>query len=111
MQTATHNNKSVEILAVRQSMWEKVEQRAHKPLKVFPYGSGSSDEAMLFGTVMYLLKTGEKEVAEWSAYAHFTKDHDGDGLKLDFYQVYIVSLPIIFSGPYVGLSDLPDFKR
>jgi hypothetical protein len=40
-------------------MWEKVAARLHKPLKIFPFGSGS-EELMLHGTVDYELKDGKK---------------------------------------------------
>jgi hypothetical protein len=68
-------------------MWEKVSSRAHKPLKVFPYGP-NSDKLMLYGTVNYGLKTGEASTKDWAARAHLVKK-DGE-VKMNFYQVYLV---------------------
>lgn len=71
-------------------MWEKVAKRSHKPLQIFAHGSGS-DDVMLFGTVDYVLKTGGKTQIDWAARSHFVRD--GEELKMDFYQVYLVHCP------------------
>ena len=77
-----------EILGLRKGLWEKVASRAHRPLKIFPYGP-NANEVMLHGTVKYELKAGGENVVEWAAYAHLVKI---DGIvKMDFYQVYLVS--------------------
>jgi hypothetical protein len=44
---------------------------------------------MLHGTVKYGLKDGSEAEKDWAAYAHLVKI-DGD-VKMDFYQVYLVS--------------------
>ncbi|KAL1305560.1 hypothetical protein AAFC00_007166 [Neodothiora populina] len=77
---------SDEILGVRKGMWEKVSSRNHKPIKIFPFGSGA-DEVMLYGTVDYVLKDGKKASVDWSARAHLVKE--GGAVKMDFYQVYL----------------------
>ena len=82
---------STEILKMRQGMWEKVAKRSHKPTKIFSFGNGS-EEVMLYGTVDYELKDGRKTNVDWSARSHFT--HEDGKLKMDFYQVYLVSLLI-----------------
>ena len=46
---------------------------------------------MLYGTVQYGLKAGGESGLEWAARAHLVKD-DGR-VKMDFYQVYLVSMP------------------
>ncbi|PSN67940.1 hypothetical protein BS50DRAFT_572921 [Corynespora cassiicola Philippines] len=77
---------SDEILGLRKGLWEKVASRAHRPLKIFPYGP-NANEVMLHGTVKYELKAGGENVVEWAAYAHLVKI---DGIvKMDFYQVYL----------------------
>jgi len=76
---------------LRQGLWEKVSNRAHFPEKVYPFGA-NSDEVMLYGSVKYELKDGKKATVDWAARAHLTKE-DGQA-KLDFYQVYLVSLLI-----------------
>lgn len=77
-----------EILAIRQGLWEKVSNRAHFPEKVYPFGA-NSDEVMLYGTVNYELKDGRKATVDWAARAHMIKE-EGQ-VKMDFYQVYLVS--------------------
>ena len=69
-------------------MWEKVAKRSHKPIQIYSFGAGS-DDVMLHGTVDYALKDDKKTSTSWGAKAHFTKE-DGD-LKMDFYQVFLVS--------------------
>lgn len=69
-------------------MWEKVAKRSHKPQQLYAFGSGS-DDIMLYGTVDYELKDGKETNVEWAARAHFT-NAEGE-LKMDFYQVYLVS--------------------
>ncbi|RMY89231.1 hypothetical protein D0862_10265 [Hortaea werneckii] len=84
--TDASRDKSTPDFKVRIGMWEKVATRSHKPVKIFPFGSGS-DEVMLFGTVDYELKDGKKACVDWAARAHFAQE-DG-ALKMDFYQVYL----------------------
>lgn len=69
-------------------MWEKVASRKHHALKIFPFGP-NSDECMLYGTVKYGLKAGGESGVEWAARAHLVKE--GGRVKMDFYQVYLVS--------------------
>lgn len=79
------------ILSLRKSMWEKVSSRSHRPIKIFPFGS-YSDEVMLYGTVEYGLKAGGNSGLDWAARAHLVKnEEDGGKVKMDFYQVYLVS--------------------
>jgi|SRR5690242_3105181 len=78
-----------EILALRKGMWEKVASRKHQAVKIFPFGP-QSDECMLYGTVKYGLKAGGESGLDWAARAHLMKD-DGR-VKMDFYQVYLVSM-------------------
>ena len=73
---------------MRHGMWEKVAKRSHKPKQLFPFGSGSND-IMLFGTVDYTLKDGRSTGIDWAARAHFVEDKGA--LKMDHYQVYLVS--------------------
>lgn len=75
---------------MRKGMWEKVAKRSHKPVKIYSFGP-ESQECMLYGTVDYELKDGKSVNVEWSARSHFAKE-DGE-LKMDFYQVYLVSFP------------------
>ena len=69
-------------------MWEKVESRAHAPLKIFPFGPDAS-EVMLYGSVRYGLKAGGESCKDWAARAHLVKDGHGK-VMMDFYQVYLV---------------------
>ena len=80
-----------EIVKMRHGMWEKVASRSHKPGKIYSFGA-DADDVMLDGTVDFVLKDGKKAGFEWGGRAHFTKEDEG--LKMDFYQVYFVSLEI-----------------
>ena len=83
-----------EILALRKGMWEKVSSRLHRPVQIFPFGP-NADEVMLHGTVKYTFKAGGEAGLEWAARAHLVKV-DGTGrVRMDFYQVYLVSTPVL----------------
>lgn len=69
-------------------MWEKVSSRRHIPIKIFPFGS-NTDEIMLYGTVDYVMKDERHVSLDWAARAHLVKEDDV--VKMDFYQVYLVS--------------------
>ncbi|KAF1918964.1 hypothetical protein BDU57DRAFT_124640 [Ampelomyces quisqualis] len=77
---------SDEILALRKSMWEKVESRSHNPIKIFPFGA-YADQVMLHGTVKYGLKSGGEKEIDWAARAKLVKEEGK--VKLAFYQVYL----------------------
>ena len=82
---------AAEILSLRKGMWEKVSNRAHKPLKVFPFGP-KAVEVMLYGTVKYGFKAGGESSKDWAARAHLVKEEDGK-VRMNFYQVYLVRHP------------------
>ena len=74
---------------MRKAMWEHVSSRSHDPLKVFPFGP-DADEVMLHGTVKFERKDGKTvDPFDWAARAKL-KD-GGDGLRMNYYQVYLVS--------------------
>ena len=77
---------------MRHGMWDKVAKRSHYPSKIYSFGKDNHD-VMLHGTVDYELKDGKRaEGIEWAARARFAS---GDGnLKMEFYQVYLVSNPL-----------------
>lgn len=79
---------------MRQSMWEQVESRRHKPEKVFPAsfgGSGGDDgtavEYMLHGSLDLLTKNGEQQAVSWAGHA-VLGEVEGK-LKYKLYQVYL----------------------
>lgn len=75
---------------MREGMWEKVAKRSHKPSKIYSFGKDNYD-VMLHGTVDYELKDGKRaEDIEWAARARFAAQ--GGSLKMEFYQVYLVSI-------------------
>jgi len=45
---------------------------------------------MIYGTVDYVLKDGRKSSIDWAARASLVKD--GGVVKMEYYQVYLVSL-------------------
>lgn len=67
-------------------MWEKVVSRSHKPEKIFSLGEGS-DEVMIYGTVQYTTKDGQKNEKEWAARADLVK-LDGE-VRMKYYQIYM----------------------
>lgn len=75
-------------------MWEKISSRHHKPLKIYPFGP-NSDDVMLHGTVNYTFKKGGEAGLDWAARAHLVKDRENGQVKMDFYQVYLVSVESI----------------
>lgn len=77
-----------DIRTMRAGMWDKVSSRRHYPTRIFPFGT-SSDEVMLYGSVDYGMKDGSNASKDWAARAHLVKE--GDQVKMDYYQVYIVS--------------------
>ena len=85
-------------------MWEKVAKRSHKPIQIYAFGAGS-DDVMLHGTVDYVLKDDKKTSTSWGARAHFVEE-DG-GLKMDFYQVFLVSETYRVVGVCLEVSILP----
>jgi hypothetical protein len=81
------------IIEMRHGMWEKVASRSHKPSMIYTFGKGG-DDVMLHGTVDYELKDGKRaEGIEWAARARFGAEEGG--LKMVFYQVYLVSGPFL----------------
>lgn len=86
--TCAHLVSAVAILNTRKGMWEKVAKRSHKPMQIYPFGA-RSDDVMLYGTVDYVLRDDKKTSTSWAARAHFAEE-DGQ-LKMDFYQVFLVS--------------------
>jgi hypothetical protein len=85
-------------------MWEKVAKRSHKPIQIYAFGAGSND-VMLHGTVDYVLKDDRKTSTTWGARACFVEE-DG-GLKMDFYQVFLVSPAFRFVAICVDISHVP----
>ena len=75
----------LEIIKMRQGMWEKVASRKHVAEKIFAFGPGS-DEIMLHGNVEYGMKDGTIASKEWAARAKMSKD--GGRVRMSFYQVY-----------------------
>ncbi|KAI0841513.1 hypothetical protein F5Y06DRAFT_259684 [Hypoxylon sp. FL0890] len=83
-----------EIRRLRQGMWEQVENRKHKPEKVFPAsfgGSAGSEEIaaeyMLHGSLDLVTKNGEQQIVSWAGHA-ILKEAEGK-LKYQLYQVYL----------------------
>ena len=74
-------------------MWEKVAKRSHKPFQIYAFGAGA-DDVMLHGTVDYVFKDVKTASSSWGAKAHF-RSEDGV-LKMDFYQVFLVSRTLAY---------------
>lgn len=83
------------ILQFRETAWEKVKTRRHVVLGKFPADESKGEQqVMLYGTVDYVFKDGmEKKGTEWAARMVLTKAEGESSLRLQFYQVYLVSQP------------------
>ncbi|PSS03809.1 hypothetical protein BD289DRAFT_420254 [Coniella lustricola] len=90
---------SLDILKVREGMWEKVAARKHTVFKVFPasfgntgaHGGNEEVELMLYGSVVYKFKgeEGQEGGADWAGYAKLFKSGAGGEWKFAYYRVYI----------------------
>lgn len=84
----------------REKGWEKVAAREHVVLDVFPKtgaaAEGEDAELMVRGTVDYGMKDGSAGAADWAGYMKLRWMHDAGGYKLAFYQVWLVSLPVVW---------------
>jgi hypothetical protein len=69
-------------------MWKTVASRSHRPVKIFPFGDNAL-KVMIFGTVGYGMKDGGGKEVDWAARAELVMEEEG--LKMAFYQVYLVS--------------------
>lgn len=83
---------------MREGMWEKVASRKHTVKQAFPGSfnegaeggepaAGQTTEFMLYGTVDYVLKTGDKASADWAGHARVRRE--GKAWKFVYYRVYI----------------------
>lgn len=99
-----HPANEIEILTLRHGLWTHVASRRHIPSKVF---FGSDNEVMLYGTVRYILRAdpGSEVEVPWAGRVVFSLE---DGVKMKFYQVYLVFPPPPFCprrlGRLVGLA-------
>jgi hypothetical protein len=79
------------VMKFREAGWEKVATRKHTYKGIYPNPEKPEQDVMVYGTVDYGMKDGtKKEGIEWAARMDLTKDAQGN-LKLQFYQVYLVS--------------------
>ena len=89
------------ILEFRKGLWTgPVKTRLHTLEKIFPFGD-QSDEVMLYGRVDYVLKNGKDVTVNWAGRALMVQEEGGGGLKMKFYQVYMVS----FDNSYEELKE------
>lgn len=95
----------VEIKTLRHGLWTHVARRQHAPKTVY---FASDNELMLHGTVKYVLRadTGSEVEVPWAGRVVFS---DGaEGVKMRFYQVYLVS-SLIWVSCIAGLMGLGSF--
>lgn len=86
----TNNLVKIEILPLRHGLWTHVAARRHTPSRIFFSGD---DEIMLYGGVNYRLKANpDNEVyVPWAGRVVFAPQKEGEDVKMQFYQVYLVS--------------------
>ncbi|CAL5867338.1 uncharacterized protein PFLUO_LOCUS1553 [Penicillium psychrofluorescens] len=77
-----------EILPLRHGLWTHVASRHHTAERIF---FGGPNEIMLYGRVKYMLKAdASKEVViPWAGRVVFAPEKEGEGVKMQFYQVYL----------------------
>ncbi|KAH6850287.1 hypothetical protein B0I37DRAFT_371252 [Chaetomium sp. MPI-CAGE-AT-0009] len=89
-----------EIRKLRERMWQEVEARKHRLVKVFPAKfsaersaivSMHETEYMLFGAVAFRMRDDAKEdaVVGWAGHAQLRRDGVTAPWRLGFYRVYI----------------------
>lgn len=76
------------ILAIRGAGWKGVTGKLHKVEKIFPFGPDSR-EFLLYGSVKYLYDDARSGFSEWAGRVCLVEVEEE--LKIDFYQVYMVS--------------------
>lgn len=81
-----------EIKTLRHGLWTHVARRQHAPKTVY---FASDNELMLHGTVNYVLRAdlGREVEVPWAGRIVFDNG-DAEGVKMRFYQVYLVSFPL-----------------
>lgn len=81
-----------EILQLRKKMWESVKSRKHTVTKVFPGMFDGVVDFMLFGSVAYVLESGERSGVNWAARGELILEEDSDGesrYRFAYYRVYL----------------------
>lgn len=93
---------AIEILTLRHGLWTHVASRKHTPTHVF---FGGEDELMLYGGVSYRLKADpEKDVyVPWAGRVVFAPQEGGEGVKMQFYQVYLVGFHLVGTNEGFGM--------
>lgn len=78
------------ILALRHGLWTHVASRRHTPARIY---FGGDDEIMLYGGVNYRLKANpdDEVYVPWAGRVVFAPREEGEDVKMQFYQVYLVS--------------------
>ncbi|KAI1089644.1 hypothetical protein F5B19DRAFT_466224 [Rostrohypoxylon terebratum] len=83
-----------EIRRLRQSMWERVKSRRHRPGKVFPASFSGTDECdetaieyMIQGSADFVTNDDEQQAVSWAGHA-ILNEVQGI-LKYRFYHVYL----------------------
>ncbi|CAG8926064.1 unnamed protein product [Penicillium salamii] len=76
------------ILTLRHGLWTHVASRRHTPTRIY---FGGDDEIMLYGGVNYRLKANPDEdvYVPWAGRVVFAPQKEGEGIKMQFYQVYL----------------------
>ncbi|ROV89526.1 hypothetical protein VSDG_08554 [Cytospora chrysosperma] len=81
----------LDILKIREGMWEKVEARKHTVYKAFPVSFSEKEheaEVMMYGDVVYKLKgSDDEEKVDWAGYAKLVRT--GKEWKFAYYRVYL----------------------
>ncbi|KAI6781178.1 fungal specific transcription factor [Emericellopsis cladophorae] len=83
------SNKSTgheQIKQMRLGMWANVTSRKHTIPKIAPL---NDSEFLLYGTVAFELKSGDKAALDWAGRAEIERISDDGKWRFKFYQVYL----------------------
>lgn len=106
---ANKTNYITEILPLRHGLWTHVASRRHTPTQIY---FGGDDEIMLYGGVNYRLKANpDNDVyVPWAGRVVFAPQKGDEDIKMQFYQVYLVSISCYCKVVFVLIDCLLGYR-
>lgn len=106
---ANKTNCITEILPLRHGLWTHVASRRHTPTQIY---FGGDDEIMLYGGVNYRLKANpDNDVyVPWAGRVVFAPQKGDEDIKMQFYQVYLVSISYCCNVLFVLIDCLLGYR-
>ncbi|KAK3166848.1 hypothetical protein OEA41_009973 [Lepraria neglecta] len=84
----------IEILALRERMWDSVPGREHRAHRIFPFQTNKetkNEEFMVYGTVTYKHHDGAHKDTGWGGRMELAKDHKSGQQKIAILHCFLVS--------------------